>query len=66
MIDKQHAKNTLMNYTKEDLAEHCMALENNVHALKERFEIQYSNCMEMIDDMKLLNENLRRVRSGEE
>jgi len=66
MKDKQHARETLMNYSKSDLVEHCMALENNAHALKERFEIQYSNCMEMIDDMKLLNENLRRVRSGEE
>ena len=66
MKDKQHARETLMNYSKSDLAEHCMALEHNISALKERFEIQYSNCMEMIDDMKLLNENLRRVRSGEE
>ena len=66
MIDKQHTRGTLMNYSKSDLVEHCMALEHNISALKERFEVQYSNCMKIVDDMKLLNENLRRVRSGEE
>ena len=52
---KEHKKATLMRWSKEDLAEHVMMLEHNINALKESFENQYSNCLKLLDDMKLFN-----------
>jgi hypothetical protein len=51
----KHKRSTLMNYTKERLVDLCLCLEYNNEALNESFEIQYKNCMKMIDDMNLLN-----------
>jgi len=61
-MNKQHTKSTLLGYTKEELVEHCLCIEHNNKALKESFEIQYQNCMKMIDDMKLLNTRLEEAR----
>ena len=55
ITQKEHKKATLMRWSKEDLAEHIMMLEHNINALKESFENQYSNCLKLVDDMKLLN-----------
>lgn len=60
-MDK-HKKRTLMGYTKEELVDHCLCLEHNNSVLKENFEIQYKNCMKMIDDMNLLNNTLLQSR----
>lgn len=55
ITQKEHKKVTLMRWSKEKLAEHIMMLEHNINALKESFENQYSNCLRLLDDMKLLN-----------
>ena len=55
ITQKEHKKDTLMRWGKEELAEHIMMLEHNINALKESFENQYSNCLKLVDDMKLLN-----------
>lgn len=55
MTQKEHKKYTLMRWSKEELAEHIIMLEHNINALNESFENQYSNCLKLVDDMKLLN-----------
>ena len=61
MIDN-HRKSTLLNYTKEDLAAYCLTLEQNISNLKASFEVQYANCMKIVEDMNLLNEGLKKAR----
>ena len=55
MTQKEHKKSTLMRWSKEELTEHIIMLEHNINALNESFENQYSNCLKLVDDMKLLN-----------
>ena len=62
MKNKIHEKRTLMNWSKEELIERVMCLEHNNAAQAESFEIQYQNCMKMIDDMNLLNDGLKAAR----
>lgn len=57
--NKEHKRSTLMRYTKEQLVEHCMCLEHNVEALTTNFEIQYDHCMQVINDMKLINKTFK-------
>lgn len=65
MRDREHTKSSLMNkYSKEELVDYCMDLEHNIKGLRESFEIQYKNCMQIVDDMKLLNDTLTKVRKG--
>lgn len=54
-MQKEHKKQTLLNWSKEELADYIMTLEHNINVVNESFEIQYNNCLKMIDDMKLLN-----------
>ena len=61
-IQKEHKRNTLMHWRKEDLVEHILCLEHNVNVLHENFEQQYKNCLQLLDDMALINETLKRVR----
>lgn len=63
MKNKIHTKNTLMNWSKEALVEHIMCLEHNNAAMSESFEIQYQNCVKMVDDMSLLNDGLKKARA---
>ena len=66
MNKQEHTRKTLMNYSKEDLVEHCLCLEHNNHALKQQFEVQYANCMKIIDDMNLLNDTYRAAKEAGE
>ena len=61
-IEKEHKRNTLMQWSKADLVEHILCLEHNVNVLHETFEQQYKNCMQLIDDMTIVNETLKNVR----
>lgn len=61
-ITKEHKRNTLMQWRKADLVEHILCLEHNVNVLHETFEQQYKNCMQLIDDMTLINDTLKNVR----
>lgn len=61
-ITKEHKRNTLMQWSKADLVEHILCLEHNVNVLHETFEQQYKNCMQLIDDMTLINDTLKNVR----
>lgn len=61
-IQKEHTRNTLMHWRKEDLVEHILCLEHNNNVLHETFEQQYKNCMQLIDDMNLINDTLKNVR----
>lgn len=54
-MQKEHKKQTLLNWSKEELADYIMMLEHNINVVNESFENQYNNCLKMIDDMKLLN-----------
>lgn len=54
----------LMRYSKKDLAEKCAVLEKNVKVMKERFEIQYLNCIKMVDTMKILNKTFKESIKG--
>ena len=56
-------KESLLNHhTKGELADRVIVAEHNLEAMKETFEIQYSNCLKMVEDMSLLNENLKQIR----
>ena len=61
--DKIHRMSTLMNYTKEELAEHCIALEKNYYELKESFDVQYENCMKLIDTLNMINERYKNSKN---
>ncbi len=54
-MQKEHKKQTLLNWSKEELADYIIMLEHNINVVNESFENQYNNCLKMIDDMKLLN-----------
>ena len=58
-----HTEKTLMSYSKQKLVDHCIALEKTNAALRTTFEIQYENCMKMVEDMKILNNTLEKARS---
>ena len=60
-MEKDRVK-TLMRYSKKDLAERIAILEHNNKAINERFEIQYSNCMRIVEDMNLLNSEMKKLR----
>ncbi|BAK99731.1 hypothetical protein OBV_25330 [Oscillibacter valericigenes Sjm18-20] len=62
MKDKIHENRTLMNWSKKDLVDRVMCLEHNNAAQAESFEIQYRNCMKMVEDMNLLNDRLKEAR----
>ena len=57
-----HTEKTLMSYSKQELVNHCMALEKTNEALRTTFEKQYENCMKIIEDMKILNSTLEKAR----
>ena len=61
-IEKEHKRSTLMQWNKADLVEHILCLEHNANALHESFEQQYKNCMQIINDMTLINDTLKNVR----
>ena len=58
----EHQRKTLLGYTKEELAEYCLNLEHNNKALKMQFEVQYQNCVKIINDMNLLNKGLTSAK----
>lgn len=60
--NKIHEKRTLMAKSKEELVDHIMCLEHNNTAMAESFEIQYQNCMKIVEDMNLLNDTLKKAR----
>jgi hypothetical protein len=58
-----HERNYLMLRPKEELVEHCLILEHNIQALKEQFEVQYKNCMQIINNMDVMNKTIESVRN---
>lgn len=52
---KEHKKETLMRWSKEELAEYIICLEHNINAVSESFDNQYHNCLKLLDNMKLIN-----------
>ena len=64
-MEKEHRKSTLMGYSKEYLVEYCMCLEHNNNVLEQNFEQQYKNCMQLLDDMKLINDTYKNRRKEE-
>ena len=50
-MQKEHKKQTLLNWGKEDLIDYIIMLEHNINVVNESFEIQYNNCLKMIDDI---------------
>lgn len=55
-----HRKSTLMGYRKEKLVEYCLSLEAHIEVSDERFEIQYQNCMKIVEDMNLINKTFKK------
>ena len=41
-----------LDYGKERIVEHCMALEHNNQALKDTIDIQYNNFIKIVADME--------------
>lgn len=58
-MEKEHRYSTLMNYTKKQLVEHCMCLEHNNNVLEQNFNQQYLNVLQLLDDMKLVNDTYK-------
>ncbi|MEG1022365.1 MAG: hypothetical protein RSE50_12710 [Myroides sp.] len=65
-IEKEHSKTTLMNWTKEQLAEHVMCLEHNNNVLHENNNIQYENITKLLEAFKehgiYVNYNTRTMK----
>ena len=59
---KTHSINTLKNWSKQDLIEYIVMLEKNYEGLESRFDIQYHNCLKLIDDMAIVNEEYKQAR----
>lgn len=55
IMQKEHKKETLMRWSKEELAEYILCLEHNINTVSEIFDNQYHNCIKLLDDMKLIN-----------
>ena len=55
ITQKEHKKETLMRWSKEELAEYVICLEHNINVVSESFDNQYHNCLKLLDDMKLVN-----------
>jgi len=53
--NKLYKKNTLKNYTKLELIEYCILLQNNIESLKEDFENQYINYMKILKKERFKN-----------
>lgn len=58
-MEKVHQKATLMRWPKEKLADYIIMLERNNNSLRESFDIQYHNCLTMINDMDILNKRYK-------
>ncbi len=61
-IQKEHKKETLMRWTKEELVEHIMCLEHNLNVVNNKFDAQYYNCLTLLDEMKLLNKTYMEAK----
>ena len=55
ITQKEHKKETLMRWSKEELAEYIMCLEHNINVVSESFDNQYHNCLKLLGDMNLVN-----------
>ena len=61
---KTHSVNTLNHWTKQELVEYITLLEENYINLEKRFDIQYTNCLKLIDDMAIVNETYKQARKN--
>ena len=52
---KEHKKSTLNHWNKEELIDYIIMLEHNINAVSESLEIQYGNCIKLLDEMSLVN-----------
>ena len=59
---KEHKKETLMRWKKEELVEHIMCLEHNLNVVNDKFDAQYYNCLKLLDEMKLLNKTYMEAK----
>jgi len=64
-MQKIQKKTTLMKCSKDQLVEQIIMLEKNIVNIQQSFDIQYQNCMKIVDDMKLLNETYESVMKNE-
>ena len=62
-MNKIHTRKTLFGYNKNELVEHCMCLEHNLKAMKQSFEVQYKNCLMIVNDMNLLNDEFKKSKN---
>ena len=53
--NKEHKRATLLGWSKEELVDYVIMLEHNINAVNERFDVQYNNCLKMLEDMSLIN-----------
>lgn len=58
-------RGTLMGYSKQELVDHYLILANNNRVLRANFEVQYKNCMKIVDDMNLLNDEYKKSRGSQ-
>lgn len=66
-LEKEHKKATLMSWTKAELVEYIMCLEHNNNALQESFDIQYKNCLNLINltaELKDRHLNSKKLAAG--
>ena len=52
-LEKEHSKETLMSWKKEQLVEHIQCLEHNVNALNDRFDIQFQNYINLLKEERI-------------
>ena len=52
---KEHKKSSLNHWNKEELIDYIIMLEHNINAVSESLDIQYGNCLKLLDEMSLVN-----------
>lgn len=59
---KEHAKSTLMHWSKEQLVDYCLTLEHNINVLNRSFDNQYNNCVALLENMRIMNDTYKEAK----
>ena len=62
-MKKPYSQSTLERFTKKELIEYIRMLEYNNENMRQNFDIQYKNCLELVNQMNILNDTYRKATS---
>lgn len=59
---KEHKKSSLNHWNKEELIDYIIMLEHNINAVSESLDIQYGNCIKLLEEMHLVNKTYMEAK----